>query len=99
MTLAKKAVPTAILATCKEVHAETNMIVQRTIESFILNSSPKLFLALPEKLWESRGLGLFSYYLSVLGSLLRKLATARGVYWTQLDLKICTVLHYYRFIR
>jgi hypothetical protein len=86
MTFVKNAVPTAILATCKEVHAEANAIVQRTIKSFILESPPKLFLALPERdgdiLWVSRGKNLFSWFLSVLDSLLLKASDGS---WNQMD--------------
>jgi hypothetical protein len=39
VTFVKKAVPTSILAICKAVYTEANAIVQRTIETFILEST------------------------------------------------------------
>ena len=42
LILITRHVPTAILATCKTIHAEATGIVQRMLEDFILNTTPKI---------------------------------------------------------
>jgi hypothetical protein len=45
LILVTKHVPTAILATCREVHTEANAIVQKIVRRFILDTPPKIIHA------------------------------------------------------
>jgi hypothetical protein len=45
LILVTKHVPTAILATCREVYTEANAIVQKIVKRFILDSPPKIIHA------------------------------------------------------
>jgi hypothetical protein len=45
LILVTKHVPTAILATCREVYTEANTIVQKIVKRFILDTPPKVIHA------------------------------------------------------
>jgi hypothetical protein len=45
LIMVTKHVPTAILATCREVYTEANTIVQKIVKRFILDTPPKIIHA------------------------------------------------------